>query len=1106
MRCLRTLLAIIGVVLFSSILSAQNPENTPRIVGPIDEQSLVVLQGNVSAAARAEFDRGEAPASAKLSHVRLILSRSSAQQAALDKYDANLLDKSSPNYHKWLTPEQFGKLYGPADEDITVIDAWLEAHGLQVDPQEPGRTNVSFSGSVDQIEVLLHTSIHSFEVNGEQFYSNVINPSIPAALASVISGVAHLNTMRPKPLNVPSRPGMLDPSTGVKRPVPSTSYAGPRAELTGGTGTCPNPNLPSCSPYELYIVPGDAATIYDTPNTKFNANYTSGNNYTGQGVTIGIAGDATINGATVASYRHNFIGDTAQPTISYCGNEVPVPGAPTCSGSSSGLGIGTSDQDEAYLDTELAGGLAPGATIHYYGSEDLNGAIQAAITENTIDIFSLSFGLCELDMTIAENQLFNGWWQEASTQGIAVTVSTGDDGSAACDYQPSSGPGIAMAGLKVSGFASTPYNIAVGGTDFMGLVPTGASYSPTNFLQYVSAPSTTDASNLYRTALKYIPESTWNDSTQVDTTISANVPVTDSSGNTNVVAGSGGVSNCSVNTTTQNRGTCNSGYAKPSWQRGTGVPSDGARDLPDVSLMSGAGGDYAAWTVCTDDPVSMGITSNCTQQSDGNIYFSAFGGTSTAAPAFAGILALVQEKTGGRLGQAAKELYDLYNGSHSGTIFHDITTGNISVPCTQGTPDCSKNTAGYYFLTGYDTSIGYDLATGLGSVDAKQLIQNWGSALGTASATVTVVPNPTTLSSANSLAVTGNVSGASGTPTGSVTLSGAGYTSPTPVQLDSSGNFSTTIPGYSFKSGGTVNLTARYSGDDTYAASSGTTSITINLSTFTLSATNITLTAGDASNSANVSVVTVTAENGYSGAITLTAQVQSAPANSIDPPSFTASAPVQIPNQTQGTITVATTAVGAARKGTGRAAWLGAAGGTALTALLLFSMPVGFRRGRKVLSGFLVVVAAAFTFVGCGGGGGGGGGTGKSTPGVTVSATGGTTFATTASIPVTVSVSGSPTPTGTVTLSSGTYTSAATTLSSSGGATITIPANTFAAGSVTLTASYSGDSNYTTATGTESLTIAKPGTTAGTYTIQVTGTGNDPAATTAITTFTLTVN
>src|ERR1700758_59656 len=198
MRCLRflSLLAVLGVLVYPTISTGQSAQIAPRITAPVNESSLVTLTGNVSSRARAEFDMGAASPSTQLSHVRLMLSRSSAQEAALNKYLSELQDKSSPNYHKWLTPAQFGKLYGPADSDIAAIVAWLQSRGLRVDGVSSGRTNIAFSGSVAQIEQALHTSIHSYQANGEHFFSNNSNPKIPAALVRVVTGFADLNTIR----------------------------------------------------------------------------------------------------------------------------------------------------------------------------------------------------------------------------------------------------------------------------------------------------------------------------------------------------------------------------------------------------------------------------------------------------------------------------------------------------------------------------------------------------------------------------------------------------------------------------------------------------------------------------------------------------------------------------------------------------------------------------------------------------------------------------------------------------------------------------------------------------------------------------------------------
>jgi Pro-kumamolisin, activation domain/Bacterial Ig-like domain (group 3) len=1044
MRHLRffSILAVLCVLWYPSSSLGQSAI-APRISGPVNETSLLTLHGNVSARARTEFDVGEAPSATPLSHVRLVLSRSPEQQAALDQYMADLQDKSSPNYHKWLTPDQFGKLYGPADSDIAAIVAWLESHGLKVDEVSSGRTNIAFSGTVRQVEEALHTSIHSYDANGEQFLSNTSNPVIPAALAPVVSGVAHLNTIRPRPHHVAGSLGTYD--TDTRRFVSSQARVAnglnaPRPALTGGAGT-------STSPYTLYMVAGDAATVYNTPNS-YNAHF-SGTPYTGTGVTIGIGGDAVIQAATVANYWVAFLGQTqtaaaARLTITSVDNVTS-----------------TNDIDEAYIDTQLSGALAPGAAIHYYASTDLYGAINAAVNANAVDIFSLSFGLCENFLTTSDNQTISGWWQQAAAQGMAVTVSTGDSGSAGCDNN--SVASTAAYGLNVNGFASTPYNIAVGGTDFSALLA--------GFTTYVS--TTNDSATFFRTALGPIPESTWNDSVTTNGLISANVPFLDTNGLTNIVGGSGGASSCATNSSTSSTiGTCTGGYSKPSWQRGSGVPADGVRDIPDISLMSGAGADNASWLVCTDEsgPNSSGVTvtANCSNQSDGHFYFFGFGGTSTAAPAFAGMLALLQQKTGGKLGQAVSGFYDLYNGAHASAIFHDITAGNISVPCESGTPDCASNS----FLTGYDTATGYDLATGIGSLDVTQLIANWGSATPAGRPTVSATPSATTISSSAAVQVAVTVTGTAGTPTGSVLLLGPSYSSAS--QALSAGAYTFSIPAGSLKVGAN-SLTVNYGGDSNYlTASSSSFTITVTgltptitvapsvtslkaSDTMTVQATvsgtgttptgkvtlygagyfaagqplssgtytfnipansfyggnNQSLTvsysgdslyaeASDSSKSISVtpvyglfasapsavtagatgsSTVTVYSSSGYAGTVTLSCALASSPSGATALPTCSVGAPVSLTaNSTSGTATVSIgTTTRAALERPRIFPWEGAGGGAVLALVIFLVTPARRRRWLSML-GMFVAMMAIGSMVACGGGGssggGGGGGTG----------------------------------------------------------------------------------------------------------------------------------
>ena len=540
-------------------------------------------------------------------------------------------------------------------------------------------------------------------------------------------------------------------------------------------------------------------------------------------------------------------------------------------------------------------------------------------------------------------------------------VSAGDSGSAGCDY-PSTNSGMnepdASGGLAVSGYASTPYNIAVGGTDLYGLSSSFSTYAST---------SQGSSSTYYRTALQYIPESAWNDSTTTEGAFNLNVPSTNScAGGANIIAGSGGASVI---------------YGKPSWQTGTGVPSDKARDLPDVALMSGNGCEPATWLVCdgtTTTYQGSEVILDCETQSDGYFFFDGYGGTSAASPAFAGILALVQQKTGNRLGMPATVLYGLFNGSHSSSIFHDVTVGNNSVPCTSA-PDgsCVKNAVGYYFESGYNTTSGYDLATGMGSVDATQLVNYWSGSTGTATPTVRVTVNTTQpVTTGEAVSVTVAVSGSSSSetyPTGTVTLAGGGYSSSS--ESLSSGSYTFSIPAGSLAIG-TDTLTASYSGDSVYAATTNSsTSVTVTGSsssaTFNLSATSPSSIAPGAS---TTSTITVSSSTFYSGTVTLTCALTNTPSGATYLPScsngsntLTLSSGV-VTGTASATITVYTTPATSELlypklPGSG---WAGAGGGAVLAFLVFLGIPARRRSWRSML-GILIVMTALGSLAACGG-------------------------------------------------------------------------------------------------------------------------------------------
>lgn len=745
----------------------QNSLRQSRIAGAIDDSLLTTLPGNTHPLARPEFDLGQAPVSMPANRLVLVLARSRQQEADLQTYLQSVQDSNSPNYRNFLSPDQFGQRFGVGDSDLAAIQGWLASQGFAVSKLAKGRMAIEFSGSVGQVQSAFHTSIHSFLVNGEQHWANAADPQIPTALAPVVSGLASLSNFKPKAQSIRGPSGIYNAQDHTITP----SYT---------TGSAANG-------YYMFLGPADAATIYNTP-TVLNANL-SGTAYDGTGVTIGIAGDSNINLTQNANYRATF-GLAPKATT------VVVDGADPGE---------NSDALEAYLDTEVAGGIAPNASIILYTASDttyepgLFLAIQRALDDNQVDILNVSFGECEAGQGAAGNQQIMNMWEQAAAQGITVTVSSGDSGSAGCDNENTQQ--VAYQGLAVNGLGSTPYNISVGGTDFDVLY----SNFPTSFSSYVDLSNTLPN---HRSARKYIPEEPWNDSTYPNSSIAQNKPMSSYSGNqsdNDIVAGGGGISTV---------------YPVPVWQ--SSFASGSGRNLPDVAFLAGDGFYGAAWGLCTDMD-SIGV--DCVAGATGNSFnLTGVGGTSAAAPAFAGMLALVKQKTGTRLGQADYALYDMAKSSYS-IVFNDVTSGDNSVNCQASTGGCTANTAGYYFMTGYNATAGYDRASGLGSVIATHMVSNWPSASFTATSSSLQLNGATSalnITHGQSVTVATSVTSSGGTPTGEVAL--VDSLSPALLPNDesiadftlNSGNASGTT---SSLPGGTYNVSAHYGGSATFAAS-----------------------------------------------------------------------------------------------------------------------------------------------------------------------------------------------------------------------------------------------------------------------------------------------
>jgi pseudomonalisin len=436
-----------------------------------------------------------------------------------------------------------------------------------------------------------------------------------------------------------------------------------RSEPMHNGARLPLPEFSSGGSY--YLAPADFATIYDlAPLYQQSIN--------GNGQSVAIVGRSNINLADVRQFRTFFGLPANDPQIIVNGTDPGI--------------FNSGEETEADLDVEWSGAVARNAAIKFVVSKSTNSSdgvdlsAQYIVNHNVAPVMSMSFGLCEAWLGSSGNSFLKSLWQQAAAQGITVFVSSGDNGAAGCD---SASAATATHGRAVNGLCSTPYNVCVGGTEFNEASHPSLYWSSTN------------ASGTQASALSYIPEVVWNESGP----------------GAGLWASGGGVSAI---------------YAKPSWQAGTGVPADGKRDVPDVSLTAAGHDGYLIYQ-------------------NGGLYV--VGGTSAATPSFAGVMALVVQHTAARQGNANTVFYSLDSKQRAGgaSVFHDITSGNNSVPGQ----------------TGFNATAGYDQATGLGSIDASVLVNHWSDA--------TVVPTFHATPSASAVSVT---AGSNNSLTFTVTVSG----------------------------------------------------------------------------------------------------------------------------------------------------------------------------------------------------------------------------------------------------------------------------------------------------------------------------------------------
>jgi len=768
---------LLAITLFAAVAGhSAYSQAVPQVTSVIDSRSFSPLKGSVHALVRnGATDLGAVPDETPSGTLTLLLQRPAEQEQQLQQYLRAAHTPGSPNYHKWLTPQEFGKNYGVADSDLSAVRSWLQSEGLKIEKVSSSKNTIEFSGTAGQVGTAFHTSLHAYSVNGEMHHANASELQVPAALKPVIASVGPMHDFHPA-----SQAHLL----GKAQFNPTNHKLVPQFTL-------------SVPDYDLGLAPEDLATQYDIKPL-----YRKGIN--GAGQTIGIINETNIDLNVVAAYRKLFKLDANPsnpnlPQVVIDGNDPGINGAAL----------------EAYLDVEVSGAIAPQATVLLYtsqGSDYADGLSLAAIRaveDDRATVLSLSFGSCEAFDT-AQDAFFNALWEQAAAQGQTVMVSSGDSDSAGCDL---AGEQYAQLGKQVNGLASTPWNIAVGGTDFYypkGLSSVFDFWSQTNDAQEGSL-------------LQPLPEQPWNNSIY-DTNLG------NSSG---ALGGGGGQSACAIpgvgkdplnGTITFEGETVTvdcaqyAGYPKPSWQSGPGVPKDGVRDLPDVSLFASSGINGSSYVICAEAGTCTTLDLNGVSE----IPVDQVGGTSASAPAFAGIMALVNQLYGPQ-GQADTVLYPLAQQFPS--AFHDITIGSNNAPCSPSLSpslECKADaTGGTYSIGGFSATPGYDLASGLGSVDAYQLVRNWNNVTFNNSSTQLFATStrlqhgePITLGAV----VTGDGSGPM--PTGNVALisnlpqyasTGLGL-----IPLDSTGSGVITtdqLPG------GTYQLTALYAGDSKYNGS-----------------------------------------------------------------------------------------------------------------------------------------------------------------------------------------------------------------------------------------------------------------------------------------------
>jgi subtilase family serine protease len=1039
------LILALGAPMFSEAFA----ERADRITQELNSEGMVRMTGSVHPLTKRAADLGSVDRAMRLESLTLNIAPSAAEQAELDTLLAAQQNSQSPQYHQWLTPEEYGARFGLTENDLSRVTEWLVGQGFTVKSVAPSRNRITFAGTVGQAEAAFRTQIHWYRLegapNGEPngatdagtHISNATEISIPKGLANVVASVDGLSGFRPKP------------RARVRRLAPEST-----------------PEFSSSLTGNHFLTPGDWATIYDVAPI-----YSAG--YTGTGMHIGIAGQTYFPQEDIDNFRAAAFPGNAGLSATKL-NMVCI--SSTDCTDLKGESIG--DIGEADLDVEWAGGIAQNATVDfvYAAASDPNQDVISAAeymvttykpkgTSAVVPVISISYGDCETDYTPSQRNSVDQYLMQAAAQGQTVLNSSGDEGAAGCDMDATTATHGAVADYP----ASSPWITGVGGTTFGA---DGSYASPEmGANEYWSYSATADTIS---SALQYIAEVPWNDTAAIQMTATEDdvaLPTLSSSG--------GGVSLY---------------YALPGWQWApnnySGTPK---RFVPDVAFA--ATPNHDGYLICTQQFTETKGTPTSNPGSSCMVGFrlstggdlTVAGGTSASSPSFGGLVTLLVQKYGPQ-GLINPKLYGLaQNPATYANVFHDITTGTNQQPCTAGTPGCVGG------LVGYAATTGYDMVTGLGSIDGFELYTAMGTTL---PATTTSV----TASAANVIpgaSVTLNAVVASTTPgsiTGLVTFEVNGADVGSETLTNGAASLSVTASAAGGFNGGANLITAIYSGDAHYSGSSGTTNVGVPSYGLSKTSGNSVIIAAGSSGTIQLTFASL---GGYAGQVTFTPTVTASSNGTVADVTVSA-APITLTSggTAVSTVTITPNASAALHPpaiprpavngGPAVNAWTG---GALIFCTVLLGAPFTLRR-RRTMTVLVVAFAVALAgfMVACGSSGGG-----SSTQSLTATAT------TVSASPTTVKLGATSTLTATVSPSAATgyvvFTvngvNLGTTTLNGGVATtsVTMGANYGYGASATanpVKATYGGSSYYASSTASTTVTVAPVRT----YTVTLTPTGS----------------